>query len=210
MESQQTSGTGSVLLDDKSKTTLSDWLGDIVALESHIEEALDRQLKQVSDDAVASKAVKEFHALTKRQRDALKSLQESYGGTAGSPIKQAGSALLGKAAGVINMLRAEGDSKALRDDYTAFNLAAISYTMLHTTAVALGDQKVAGMAEEHLRGYAKAIQQINHLISDVVVAELAKDDHKVQTSAADQTRTVVDKVWSETAKAGQDTSKFNG
>jgi ferritin-like metal-binding protein YciE len=188
----------SVTLDEKSKKTLSDWLSDMVAVENHIEEALDRQLKQVKDDPVAASAVQEFHDLVKRQRDALTAFREEYGGTVGSPIKEFGSALLGKAAGVIDLLRAEGNSKSLRDDYTAFNLAAISYTMLHTTAVALGDTQVARIAESHLRGYAGAVQKINHIISDVVVTELTNDDHKVQNTAASETRKVVDKAWKET------------
>jgi ferritin-like metal-binding protein YciE len=189
---------GGVTLDEKSKKTLSDWLSDMVALENHIEEALDRQLKQVKDDQVAISAVQGFHDLVKRQRDALTAFREEYGGTGGSPIKEFGSAVLGKAAGVIDLIRAEGNSKSLRDDYTAFNLAAIGYTMLHTTAVALGDARVAAIAESHLRGYAGAVQRINHIISDVVVAELTKDDHKVRNSAADETRKLVDRAWKET------------
>ncbi|MEA2581927.1 MAG: hypothetical protein QOF33_12 [Thermomicrobiales bacterium] len=202
MEQQEATTTGTMALDDKSKKTLSDYIGDMVALEEHIEAALDRQLGQVKDDAIALEAVRGFHDMVKRQRDAMKQLQEQYGSTAGSPIKQAGSALLGMAAGIIDMIRTEGNSKALRDDYTAFNLAAIGYTMLHTTSVALGDPRVAGIAEQHLRGYAEAVQRINHIIPDVVVSELAKDDHKIQAAAADETRAMVDRVWKATAQAG--------
>lgn len=193
-------------LDEKSKKTLADWLGDMVALESHIEEALDRQLGQVKDDTVAIEAVRIFHDTVKRQRDALKALQEQYGGTAGSPIKEAGAAILGKAAGIIDMMRAEGNSKALRDDYTAFNLAAMGYTMLHTTATALGDARIAGVAEEHLRGYAGMIQRINHIIEDVVVNELTKDGHHVAAGAADATRKMVDAAWKATAQGSSSSS----
>jgi len=196
--------SGTIALDDKSKSTLSEYISDVVTLENHIEEALDRQLNQVKDDPVALEAVQGFHDLVKRQRDAIRALREEYGGTAGSPIKEAGASLLGKAAGVVDMIRTEGNSKALRDDYTAFNLAAVSYTMLHTTATALGDQRVANLAQDHLRGYAGAVQQINHIIPDVVVAELAKDDHKVQAGAADLTRQMVDRVWKDTAPSGPD------
>src|SRR5215217_643658 len=150
---QQDATTGTVVLDDKSKKTLSDYISDMVTLENHIEEALDRQLNQVKDDQVALDAVKGFHDLVKGQRDVIRALREEYGGTAGSPIKEAGAALLGKAAGLIDNIRTEGNSKALRDDYTAFNLAAISYTMLNTTALALGDQSTASIAERHLHDY---------------------------------------------------------
>jgi ferritin-like metal-binding protein YciE len=201
MEQQDTTTTGAVVLDDKSKKTLSDYISDVVTLENHIEEALDRQLNQVKDDQIALEAVRGFHDLVKRQRDTMRALREDYGGTAGSPIKEAGTALLGKAAGLIDNIRTEGNSKALRDDYTAFNLAAISYTMLHTTATALGDNRVAGIALDHLRGYAGAIMQINNVIPDVVVAELAKDDHKVVAGAAKTTRDAIDKTWRESAQA---------
>lgn len=201
-EQQETSAQPTMTPQDKNAKTLSDWIGDMVALESHIEEAMDRQLKLVKDDPIARDAVQEFHDLVKGQKDAIKALQEQYGGTAGSPVKQIGAAILGKAAGMIDMIRTEGISKSVRDDYAAFNLAAISYTMLHTTARALGDQRVASLAEQHLRGYAGAIQKINHMISDVVVAELAKDGHQVQEGAAAQTYKIVDAAWKATDQAG--------
>jgi ferritin-like metal-binding protein YciE len=209
-EQQETSTQTTMTPEDKNAKTLSDWIGDMVALESHIEEALDRQLKQVKDDPIALEAVQGFHDLVKGQRDAVKALQEQYGSTAGSPIKQIGSALLGKAAGIIDMVRTEGNSKSIRDDYTAFNLAAIGYTMLHTTAKALGDQRVASLAEQHLRGYAGAIQKINHMISDVVVSELAKDGHKVQEGAAAQTYKIVDAAWKATDQSGSRSQSMAG
>lgn len=210
MEQVENNATGFVATDEKSKKTLSDWIGDMVALETHIEEALDGQLKQLKDEPKALPAVQDFHVMVKRQRDAVKALQADYGTTPGNPIIKAGSAILGKAAGVVDMLRAEGNSKSIRDDYTAFNLAAIGYTMLHTTATALGDQRVAQLAETHLRGYASAIQRINHFISDVVVTELAKDDHKVIAGAADATRKVVDSAWKETDQAGSNGKNVAG
>jgi ferritin-like metal-binding protein YciE len=197
---QQDVTTTTIALDDKSAKTLSDYISDMVTLENHIEEALDRQLTQVKDDPVASETVRGFHDLVKRQRDTMRALREDYGGTAGSPIKEAGAALLGKAAGLIDNIRTEGNSKSLRDDYTAFNLAAVSYTMLHTTATALGDKRVADVAEQHLRGYAGAVIRINQIISDVVVSELAKDDHKVQAGAAETTRKIATKAWQQEAR----------
>jgi ferritin-like metal-binding protein YciE len=195
------SGT-TVPVEDKNKKTIADYVGDMVGLESHIEEALDRQLQEVKDDPVASAAVQEFHTLVKTQRDRMKALQEEAGTTPGNPVIKVGSALLGKAAGIIDKIRTEGISKSLRDDYTAFNLAAMGYTMLFTTATALGDQRVAGIAEQHLRGYAGAIQKINHMISDVVVAELLKDGHEVQSDASAATKKVVDSAWKETDQSG--------
>jgi ferritin-like metal-binding protein YciE len=172
----------------------------MVALESHIEEALDRQLTETQDDAEAHAAVQRFHDMVKQHRDSLKGLQEHVGTTAGNPIIEAGSTLLGKAAGVINLVRAEGISKALRDDYAAFSLAAISYSMLHTTALGLGNSQVAGLAERHLTDYAGAIERINELMPGVVNRELAKDGHQTDDAAVGATRKVVAKAWSAAAR----------
>jgi ferritin-like metal-binding protein YciE len=182
-------------INEKHAQTIADYVGDMVALESHIEEALDRQLKETTDDPEAHAAVQRFHDLVKTHRDTLKSVQEQVGTTAGNPIIAVGSALLGKAAGVINLVRTEGISKALRDDYAAFSLAAISYSMLHTTASGLGNPKVSKVAEQFLTDYAGAIERINELMPGVVARELAKDDHQVDPAAVKATNTMVAKAW---------------
>jgi ferritin-like metal-binding protein YciE len=179
----------------KHEETIADYVGDMVALESHIEEALDRQLTEVQDDPEASAAVRGFHDTVKQHRDTLIALQEDIGSTPGNPIKAAGAALLGKAAGVIDLVRTEGISKSLRDDYAAFSLAAISYSMLHTTALGLGNQQVASLAERHLTDYAQAIERINEIMPGVVERELVKDGHQTKPGAVAATRQVVPNAW---------------
>jgi ferritin-like metal-binding protein YciE len=179
----------------KHQQTIADYVGDMVALESHIEEALDRQLDEVQEDSEASTAVRGFHDTVKQHRDTLIALQEDIGSTPGNPIKAAGAALVGKAAGVIDLVRTEGISKSLRDDYSAFSLAAISYSMLHTTALGLGNQRVASLAERHLTDYAGAIERINEIMPGVVERELIKDGHQTKPGAVAATRQVVPSAW---------------
>lgn len=183
---------------EKHRTTIADYVGDMVALETHIEEAIDRQLTEVKDDRRALSAVEEFHGFVKAHREALKSLQDATGRTAGNPLKSAGAAVLGAAAGLVNLVRTEGVSKALRDDYAAFSLAAISYSMLHTTALSLGDHRVGEIAERHLRDYASALQRINRVMPDVVLRELRNDEHTVDDGAAEATREMVRRSWEST------------
>ena len=64
----------------KHQQTIANYVGDMVALESHIEEALDRQLTETQDDAEARAAVQRFHDLVKQHRDTLTALQEQVGG----------------------------------------------------------------------------------------------------------------------------------
>ncbi len=180
---------------EKHRKTIADYVGDMAALESHIEEALDRQLNEVKDDPIARVAVQEFHDTVKAHRDTLKAMEGETGRTIGTPIKEAGAALLGKAAGIIDLLRTEGISKGLRDDYAAFSLAAISYSMLHTTATALGDSRVASLAEGHLRDHADAIMRINEIMPGVVLRELEKDGHRVDNATEEATREAVLRSW---------------
>ena len=190
------------MADDKNQKTIADYVGDMIALESHIEEALDRQLDLSEQHPEAGAAVRRFHDMVKANRDALKAHQEQTGSTAGNPIIAAGSTVLGVAAGLIDKIRTEGVSKALRDDYTAFNHACIGYTMLHVTALALGDQATANLAARGLRGHATAVQEINHIIGDIVVWELQKDGHQLTNpNAAAENRRAVDDIWRQTAKA---------
>ena len=186
---------------EKNQSTIADYVGDMNAVESHIEEALDRQLDMFPDQPKAAAAVQEFHDMVKAQRDHVQSVLDGL--PKESPtnaVKDLGSSLLGKAAGMLDKIRTESQSKALRDDYVAFNLAAVSYAMLYTTADALGNRQVADMSEKHLRGYAAAIQKINHLIPEVVIHELIKDGHGADTGAAAKAREVIDNAWKQTSK----------
>ncbi len=189
------------MMSEKSQKTIADYLADVHALESQIEEALDRQLDMFTDQPKAHKAVQGFHDMVKAQRDHVAFLLDlEQKSSVTSTVKDAGSSLLGKATGVIDKIRTESQSKALRDDYVTFNLAAISYSMLYSTALALGDDKVASMSKKHLVGYAGAVQDINRLMPAVVLHELKNDGHQIVTSdVVDQSRTVINRAWKATS-----------
>lgn len=185
-----------------TRKVLADWLGDLVAIESHIEEALDHQLKERTGLASVDDAIKQFHDSTKMNRDRVRSFQKTLGEEASKGIIERGAQMLGKAAGVIDQLRKDTVTKSLRDDYTAFNLAAISYTLFYTTATALGDERAASLAQENLKVHAANVQKINQVIGDAAVLEISKDDYPVVNQrAADQTRSMVNDVWSATAQS---------
>ena len=183
--------------------TISDWLGDIVALESHVEEAMDRQLDLTSDDAALTAAVQRFHDTVRESKHRAEAYQQQYGSTAGNPIIKAGSNLLGKAAGMVDKMRHDSVSKALRDDYTAYNHVAIAYTMLHTTAMALDDGATQQFAEEGMTRYARMVQELNHLIPEAVVQDLRQEEgvQIVNENVVAACRSVIDNVWNSTKTA---------
>jgi hypothetical protein len=175
----------------KNQQTIADYFGDLVALETHIHNALNHQLKLAEGNPDAGPLVKEFHDTASSHLEALRAAQAGVGSTAGNPVIAVGSAFLGKVAGLIDMIRTESISKALRDDYTAMSLAAISYGMFHATASALGDAKTSDLAMKHLTDYASAVQKISRSIADVVVSELANDGHQVDAGAPNDTTEII-------------------
>jgi ferritin-like metal-binding protein YciE len=179
---------------------ISDWLGDIVALESHVEEAMDAQLKLKGDLALTS-TIKHFHDSVRDSKKRAVEFQAAYGSEPGNPVIKVGTTVLGKAAGLIDKLRNDSISKAIRDDYTAYNHLAIAYTMLHTTAMAFDDHKVMQFAEQGLRTYAGLVQKINAVIPDAVMFDLQSGDHGpvLNANVADDCRATIDRIWKTTS-----------
>lgn len=187
------------MAESQNLDTTRTYVGDLYSLESHIEEALDAQVEKFRDHPKAYAAARRFHGTVRTQRDAMKTHLDELGGGTGGAIKSAVSAAFGLAAGVIDKMRTEPISKALRDDYTAFNLAAIGYHMVYGTALMLGFPKTAEIAERHHRAYTDMVQDVNQIILDVVAWELRKDGHKVDERAMDRATETMNQDWRSTA-----------
>ena len=187
-------------LNSQGKMAVRDFVGDIVSVESGIEETLDRQLKMGKDNQAFHAAVQRFHDAVKASRDAARSYRDQLGGDeeGANTLVEKGTEALGAITGMVQKLRGEGLTKALRDDYNLFNTAAIAYTTMHTTAMALGDSATEAFAEQGLRTYARLVQDINNIIPDIVVDELRKDNHIIANPmAADGCRQAIDRIWKE-------------
>jgi hypothetical protein len=131
--------------------------------------------------------------------------QETYGSTAGNPIIKAGTNVLGKAAGMIDKMRNDAISKALRDDYTAYNHVSIAYTMLHTTAMALGDTATEQFAEAGLRSYTGMVMEIVYLMPLAVVEDLKESEGTqiVNDRVVEDCRRTIEGIWREAGKSQQ-------
>lgn len=180
---------------------IADWVGDLAALVSHVEEALDHQLKLKSDNANLTATIQRFHDTVRDDKQRVEAYQEQYGSTPGNPVIEKGAELLGMAAGLIDRVRNDSVAKALRDDFTAFSHVAIAYSMLHATAMAYNDSATEAFAGEGLKTYARLAQEVNQVISEAVVADLAnnKDDPAPNTGIVDQCRAFINEAWRESA-----------
>jgi ferritin-like metal-binding protein YciE len=189
------------MTESPNRDTIKTYVGDMYSLESHIEEAMDRQLNQFQDHSKANAAIRRFHTMVRMQRDTMKAHLDALGGGTGGSLKSAVSNAFGVAAGVVDKVRPEAMSKILRDDYTSFNLAAMSYHMLYGTALMLGFNETAQLAERHHRAYTDAIQDINQIVLSVVALELKKDGHVIDERAMDRATDTMNQDWKATAPA---------
>ncbi len=182
-----------------SKTVLQKYVSDMMSLESHIYQAIDKQVKENADDPEVSTKFAQFTTTLKSHRDSLASRLNALGGAANSPIKEGAAAVFGVAAGLIDKFRSEEVSKDFRDDFTALSLSLVSYQMLYTTALALGDTQTAELAAGNARDNAKFIREIERMMPGIVVRDLKKN-HKeaapaINESATQATQDLITEIW---------------
>jgi len=195
-DSSATEGSG-----DNERHSLSAYVSDLLALEQHLAQPLGGQ---VGSDTFASypgatRVVNELKGLNDAHIAALKSRLDALGGNAAAPVKSAWAGLLGGAANLVVGARKTKVTKGLRDDYTALSLATMSYTLLHATAIGLGDTATAAIARQGLADYARAVMLINQVIPETVLAELTEDGETVVNGAADTIRQQTNEIWKQQA-----------
>ncbi len=185
------------MLNDNEKHSLQTYVSDLLALEQHIGKPLDAQVAADSTKQYpqALTTIQSIKTQNEAHQAALKQCLSTLGGHEAGPIKSAWSSLLGGAAAAIGASRKTKVTKWLRDDYTALNLASMSYTLLHATAVGLGDTATASVAKQGLADYARSVMQINQVVPEVVLGELSEDGETVQVGAADMIRQQTNEVW---------------
>lgn len=201
------------MLTDLDRNELQQFLGDMVAMERLLDGYLGRQLQDVARHTKVAEAIERFHRMVRSQRGALEARLQTVGGKEVTSPTRIAAVPLPVAA---DMRHEESDrvaSTALHTLYTAFNHAAFGYAMLHAVAHRYFDSQAEGntadLAEAHLRGYAAAAQEINQMVSDVIVRELSQRDQACQCRCpscglgvclcASHGTNTVNQVWRETS-----------
>jgi ferritin-like metal-binding protein YciE len=196
--------TNDKILKERNET-LQKYVSDMMAVEDHISAAVQRQVEHedvYKHHPQASQIIQSIAQMTEQHAKHLEQHLESIGGDKAKGIKEVATAALGAVAGMYDKIRTESVSKMLRDDYTALNLAAVSYTMLHTTGLALHDQRTADLALQHLKHYTGIIMQINQIIPNVVVNDLRNDVPSVNESSIQQAMQNTQDAWKPSTDGG--------
>ena len=178
---------------------LNGYATDMHAVEKHILEAIERQY---SDDDVkkypeANRLIGEIKATMQRHIAALEPYIEAKDGDLKDAVKGAAFKALGVAAGFWDQIRQQDEvSRMIRDDYAALSFAAVCYHMLHTTALALKDQRLADLSGNHLKDITPLIVDASKTICLVVARELADEDKAIDGSVGPKAVKNTQEAWS--------------
>jgi ferritin-like metal-binding protein YciE len=179
--------------------TITTYVSDMLALERHIAQPLEHQSQ---DDAVAknidaSRVIREAHRQVVSHIDALEQRLAALGGHPASGLKSGVATATGAIAAAVGDARKTEVSKYLRDDYSALALASASYTMLHTTALALGDTTTATLAQRHLADVATSVMRISKTLPITVLKELRAEGAAVDPTVLGEAERDVHDAWRE-------------
>lgn len=177
--------------------TLQQYVSDMLAVERHLLPAIENQTQEdrFAKHPEVQRLVSQIEGTVRSHINSLEQHLERLGGDPASPVKSAVTAVLGAAAALIEKVRTDPVSKNLRDDYTVLSLAAISYTMLHTTGQALRDQDTADLAANCLMDYTPLIAEIGEVIPMVVVSELRDETEVLDPDAARHATKRTQEAW---------------
>lgn len=173
------------------------YVNDMVALEKHILEAIERQVndERVQAQPEASALIEKLHRTLHQHVDGLENHAAALGGGVGATVKAAVTAVAGTFAGIYDKVRKDPVSRMLRDDYTALSLATISYTMLVTTGLAFRETAVANLAERHLKDYTPIVVKISEIIPIIVAGELRDEDANIDSQASAEAMRRTHQAW---------------
>jgi hypothetical protein len=181
---------------DKRQETITKYLGDMKSVVSHVRTAMERQKDEFKDQPQVSQTMGRIAYGLQRQEETIGKRLEALGGSPTHPVKEVVSDAMGVMAGLYNKVRTEGAAKGLRDDHVALNLVYISYTMLHTTAVALSDAETASLAKRAMIECAKFIAEVDGLVPATVFRELQDGDFgSLDSDAPEQSRSAYREAW---------------
>ena len=159
--------------------TIRSYSGDLLAAHNHCLEAIKHQLGSDAVKRVPATvpALSAIQATLESNINAIGArLKELGGATTGGQLKEALTTITGFFTGLYGQARPTEASRDLRDDYTALSFLIAATSMLHTTALALHDERTATMVVGMLPPLASHVMVLTGLIPTVVLIELA-DEH---------------------------------
>lgn len=142
-----------------SRDQITSHLTDMLALERHLQHALDVQLSVMDDTVGSARELRKVQQTCTRHVDALDALvRRRHAGRAvqRKSVKEAASAMLGVSAIAVDFVRTEQLPKNLPEDYAAVSLMCVGYVMVHRAALSRGEVDVIDLAYRCLQAHSRS------------------------------------------------------
>ncbi len=187
-----------------AQEAVASYVTDMIALEHHLVKAIGGQISDLQDEPHFADALRKIHTTSERHIGLLEELATRRAmGAQGvaETVKKAASVVLGMGAAAVDFVRSEKLPKNVRDDYAAVSLACMGYVMLQTTAMALGDDEVAKLAQECLTRHAECVMTLNRLAPEAVIEFLQSEGLPARANVLPQILENIQSAWASDARA---------
>lgn len=126
------------------------------------------------------------------RHEALVACARALDGTCGEMVKMG---VAGSTVSIFGKPRPQVVSCMLQEDITALNLAATSYGMLYTAAVALDHEDLMELALDHLEALPEDLHDMVSMLPELVVEELRHEYELINLEAAEAARSAMERTW---------------
>ena len=180
--------------------TVTKYLGDLIAVNRHCAEAIERQttFEVVAHDAGIVEVLRRVHAVLAAHRGGLENRLTELEGRA--TLREALTSVTGFLAGLYDRLRSDTLSRMLRDDFTALHFTYACQSMMITTAHACGDPLTAQLVARQQEDLPELMLKISDLLPVAVLGDLRRNNVSiVSTDAAAVAIEAMRKAWGQTS-----------
>lgn len=180
-----------------AKDIIRQYAGDMISLGKYIRDAADSQIDddEFEGEPLAIELVSRLKRTMDEHITSLERHMEVMGDGSTGGIKKAAMSAMGSVVEMFQSIRSEDKSKMLRDHFTALSLAAISYNMLQTTALTLGDRSLADLCMRNVRQIPPLLVEINEMMPTLVARELREEIDTMSPAAVDEAIRNAQEIW---------------
>jgi ferritin-like metal-binding protein YciE len=168
--------------DDKLRNKLISYIQDAFAMENHIVETLEKQVKATHKFPDIQAQIENHLEATKQHRQRMEDRLGFYN-TKPSAGKEAVASVMGNVAGAVAGARTDSLAKDARDDYATDHLEIAAYELLIATAQAFGDRDTIQACEMNLRDEVVMAHWLETHMGRTALLSLREDGVAVDDSA---------------------------
>ncbi len=187
-------------MNDLHRTTLKQYIKDMISVEYDIYKALSLQLDsdEVKSHSILTELLTRAASESGDRIEHLEVLSEQEGASFSVAVKSGITAVTGTFASLYGKIHEHALSRLVRDDIVALNFASIGYGMMLTLGLSTGHKVCTLFASHAVEGMPPLIVHLTDLLPVLVGEELAKDAPLVNPAAIQIAGGLIRDAWRNT------------